>query len=385
MSSVYIIKEGGRTVPMNRVRCENEDVELQALLQQNLDLLPGEQINPEDPRRWLPIKREMPVPDPGTGADRWSIDFLLADQDGVPTFVECKRYSDTRSRREVVGQMLEYAANGHYYWGKDQLRELAEESARNANMSLDGRINDLQPTDIESIDGYFERVQENLREAQLRIIFFLEEAPFELRSVVDFLNTQMERSEVLLVEARQYEREGLSVVAPMLFGYTETARQVKRTAAMKTGGARRKWDIDLFMAHAASLLSQDAVASLKSLHDACLQHGCEISWGTGAKTGSYSIKEPEIAPRSLITISSDGCLSFNFGWLNGEDTKEDARQKLKDLVLLPMEFDVPEGYENKFLSYPVEKWVHQSETLGKLLCELVSEYRSSEQSFAIHS
>jgi hypothetical protein len=30
----------------------------------------------------------------------------------VPTLLEVKRSSDTRIRREVVGQMLDYAANG---------------------------------------------------------------------------------------------------------------------------------------------------------------------------------------------------------------------------------------------------------------------------------
>jgi hypothetical protein len=33
------------------------------------------------------------------------------DQNAVPTLVEVKRSSDTRIRREVVGQMLDYAAN----------------------------------------------------------------------------------------------------------------------------------------------------------------------------------------------------------------------------------------------------------------------------------
>ena len=42
---------------------------------------------------------------------RWLVDRLFLDQDGVPTLVEVKRSSDTRIRREVVGQLLEYAAN----------------------------------------------------------------------------------------------------------------------------------------------------------------------------------------------------------------------------------------------------------------------------------
>ena len=48
------------------------------------------------------------------------------DQFGVPTLVEVKRSSDTRIRREVVGQLLEYAANGPRYWPVEQLRGMFE-------------------------------------------------------------------------------------------------------------------------------------------------------------------------------------------------------------------------------------------------------------------
>lgn len=37
------------------------------------------------------------------------MDHLFVDQDAIPTLVEVKRSSDTRIRREVVGQLLEYS------------------------------------------------------------------------------------------------------------------------------------------------------------------------------------------------------------------------------------------------------------------------------------
>ena len=122
MAKAYIKDEDGTTTPMERIRCKNEDKELQLILEKNPSLLPGDQINPEAPRRWVPIAREMPVPDPRTGTSRWSIDFVFADQSAVPTFIECKRFEDSRARREVIGQMFEYAANGHYYWTKERRR-----------------------------------------------------------------------------------------------------------------------------------------------------------------------------------------------------------------------------------------------------------------------
>lgn len=108
---------------------EVEEV-LQRLLVSNPDLLPGDQINPESPRSWLLVKREMGVPGEVDESDRWSLDHLFLDQDGIPTFVECERASDTRNRREVLAQMLDYAANGITYWSVDRLRQAAAQTPR---------------------------------------------------------------------------------------------------------------------------------------------------------------------------------------------------------------------------------------------------------------
>jgi hypothetical protein len=61
------------------------------------------------------ITREAPVPADDDGVGRWAVDHVFLDQEGIPTLVEVKRSTDTRLRREVVGQMLEYAANAVVY------------------------------------------------------------------------------------------------------------------------------------------------------------------------------------------------------------------------------------------------------------------------------
>ena len=47
----------------------------------------------------------MGVPSQADGGARWALDHLLLDQDAVPTLVAVTGSSDTRIRREVVGQM----------------------------------------------------------------------------------------------------------------------------------------------------------------------------------------------------------------------------------------------------------------------------------------
>lgn len=374
MSMVYILDREGRSTEMRRVQCKNEDLELQRILERNPDLLPGDQIDPDDPRRWLLLKREMPVPHPGTGTDRWSVDFLFADQDGMPTFVECKRFADTRSRREVVGQMLEYAANGHHYWSKDDLREYAEQAASTAGTTLEKSLERLRPSEDLSHEDFFEVVQQNLREGQLRIVFFLEESPMELRSVVDFLNRQMERSEVLLVEARQYENAGMTIVVPTLFGYTEQARMVKRQVTVTRPGSRRTWTLEEYFADAREKLSAEHFGAVRKLYQHSIDLDCQVTLGTGVRRGSFSVKEPTACPRSLITCFSDGELIFNLGWLHGSDAADRMRSRIPEVAQARMGIDIP---PTKDFPLPINKWAPQLAALQAVLDQVVEESRDS--------
>ena len=60
-----------------------------------------------------------------------------------------KRHANTQSRREVVGQVLEYAANAHHYWNREQLREMASESAGKRNYSVEDEFKRLGIRDTE--------------------------------------------------------------------------------------------------------------------------------------------------------------------------------------------------------------------------------------------
>ena len=241
---VYVISEG-TPQKLAQVRCKDEDRELQTVLERNPNLLPGDQIDPDDPRRWLIVKREMPVPGPDTGTDRWSLDFLLVDQDAMPTLVECKRAGDPRARREVVAQMLDYAANGQEYWSKERLCAMASETARKQGRDLETALRELGPVDgATSPDSFFERFRSKLVEGEVRIIFFLEESSRDLRSIAAFLNGQMKCAEVLVVEARQFEHGGARIIVPVLIGYTDQIRKIKETVTISPVSDRPLWTKD---------------------------------------------------------------------------------------------------------------------------------------------
>ena len=118
--SVFVLKDAETLVALQPAEFASED-DFQQLLAKFPPLLSWDQ-NDGSPRRRLLLKREKAIPTEEEGSGRFSVDHLFVDQGGVPTLVEVKRQSDTRLRREVVGQMLDYAANAVVYWPIEQLR-----------------------------------------------------------------------------------------------------------------------------------------------------------------------------------------------------------------------------------------------------------------------
>jgi hypothetical protein len=264
---------------------DSEDI-LQALLARYSDLLPGNQIDPENPRRWLLVSREIGVPAETLSSDRWSLDHLFLDQDAIPTFVECKRSSDTRGRREVVAQMLDYAANGCEHWRMDSLQQAAAETARNEGKALDQELLNLMRSEDEAvIERFWGDVEANLRRGRVRLIFVADETPRELRRLVEFLNEKMADVEVLAIEVKQYIAQGGKAYVPRVIGLTEAARRVKGTN--NTSARRSMTNREEFLANC----SGPAVAFFTSLMGRVQKRGYVLAWGTVGFTIRVKVNE----------------------------------------------------------------------------------------------
>ena len=372
MSRAYKMDlESGTTTELDRIRCVDENKELQALLENNFDLLPGDQIDPEKKRKWLLIKREMPVVDPGTGDDRWSIDFIFADQYGIPTFVECKRFNDTRTRREVIGQMMEYVANGHHYWSAKELLDYSEATYKSAE-ELKKQIDKIRGDSELTSDDFFRLVEQNLRDAKLRLVFFLDESPMELRSVVDFLNKQLMNTEVLIVEARQYEKDNLRIVVPWLFGFTEEARIAQRNSMTETVQSPQDYGEENFFVALTQSVDPSQVQSLISfIADLRQSKGITVSWKKGC-----IIMLPQILKRGIFSIRRDGSLEiYFFFWTPAYSTAITPEQvALVDRFKVGLEklfsIQFTERELNGFPTFPFSKWIEKADELRELTVSL---------------
>ncbi len=255
---------------------------LQALLAEYPKLLPGSQIDSDSPRRWLLVTREMSVPGEEEGAGRWSLDHLFLDQDAIPTLVEVKRSGDTRLRREVVGQMLDYAANAVVYWPVEEIRDKFEARCDAAGADPDEELATLLG-DERDADEFWPRVKTNLQAGRIRLVFVADEIPAELRRVVEFLNSQMDPAEVLAVEIRQYVGEGMKTLVPRVLGQTEQSRQKKSSS----GGRREAITEQEFLSEFDALRSPEEQRAARRLIERARQAGLRMDFGRGQRGSSF--------------------------------------------------------------------------------------------------
>lgn len=272
--------QDGQLVELAESPYDSEAI-LQDWLARHPNLMQGAQMNTVDPRRWLLVSREFSLPGEDGGGGRWSVDHLFIDQDAIPTIVEVKRSSDTRIRREVVGQMLDYASNGAVYWKLEDLRRAFENRCLSEGLDADQEIAAHWAASDGDAEQFWQTVIENLRAGKVRMVFVSDVIPAELKRIVEFLNEQMQPAEVLAVEVRQFVGQGLQTFVPRVIGQTTHAVAKKQRAA---GGSRWTWEqMRPLMLQRNQRTAEVAAAILEWAE----RRGIRIWWGQGSGVGSF--------------------------------------------------------------------------------------------------
>ena len=241
---IFLVRDGGTLLRMNERHYAAEDL-LQRYLSDYPDLLAGDQINPTVPRRWLLVSREIGIPDQEHGADRWSLDHLFIDQDGIPTLVEVKRSTDTRARREVVAQMLDYAANALAYWPVGRLEVAFREASVKQGRDPDDVLADFLGAGIDPA-SYWQTVDDNLQTTRIRLIFLADTIGVELQRIVNLLAEQFRTIEILAVEVKQFLGDDQVAFVPRLVTEPLAIRR-------PDSGPRRQWDMESFLGAVAAM------------------------------------------------------------------------------------------------------------------------------------
>lgn len=224
----------GQLAILDRSSFDSEATLRSLLVRRPDSVIPGALIDESAPRKWLAVATEVVVPVGENCADG-KLDLLLLDQDGVPTLVEAKLSRNRESRRAVVGQLLEYAANATLHWQVDALQAALEKHCEAQGIDPDGALRSLLGDDDDADQAVFwDAVASNLRARRVRLIFLGDRLSVELRRVIAFLNEVTDPTEVLGVEVAQYSDSSNCVYVPRLVGKSRAARGLDR----RQGGGR---------------------------------------------------------------------------------------------------------------------------------------------------
>jgi hypothetical protein len=333
---IYILQDQSKLFPMVETQWDAEH-KLQQLIAEYPDLLGGDQIDVENHRRWLLVTREMPMQGEEPNTTRLSLDHLFLDQDGIPTLVEVKRGSNAQVRREVVGQLLDYAAIATSSLNVRDIQAALSSNGATADSKLETFLGEDA-----NVEEFWQRVQSNLDRGQLRLIVLADSIPAELRRVVEFLNRQMNPAEFLAVEVKQFEYEGQKVLVPRVLGVTEAIRQKKSPVA----AIGKQWDEPMFMA----AIEENVSVEVRTLAEQLLRwitppKVTDIFWGQGMKNGSFIpvIRKGKV-DYQVCRVNSDGIFVFRFDWLNKKPPFDDG----KVLSELLAKINAIPGIRNRF-------------------------------------
>lgn len=302
-SIIYTVDAAGTLTAMRPSEPKSED------FMQKLVAAHPELIADQDGALLL-IRREQPISDREDGSGRWSLDHLFVTRSGVPVLVELKRAVDTRLRREVIGQMLDYAANGTAYW---QGGRIAESFA--ATMAEHGCDADVKLATFLGTAGdpqqFWEQVDANFAAGRIKMVFVADTIPRELARIVEFLNEQM-KADVRAVELSWFESEsGVTALTPRIIGETERAQTEKAARSALPPIGREAW-IEEHLAIFGTATVQAAVTYIQ-LVDQAGGHA-EVTTAQGSIIAVVEVGGDTLYPLALSRYGK-GSVQLNLSYL----------------------------------------------------------------------
>jgi hypothetical protein len=293
--------------------------------------------------RLLILAREFPT---ASGP----IDALGVDGDGDIYVIETKRYENP-DKRLVLAQVLDYGASLWASYGDLAafVARLDTSSRSGHGLTVAEKLQDFYGLDSEGVLEILEAVRANLSQAKFRFVVLMDRLDDRLKTLISFVNANS-RFDVYGVELDFYQHDEFEIIIPTLYG----AEAKKEVAA---GASSQKWNLESFFADAERRVSPEHLPALRSLYEWAKENASEIGWGSGKKTGSFSIRLFDVSARSVLSVYSSGLLQLNFKWLTDDDvSNEFANCFGSDLAQQPG-LQLPNDYLSKYPSIKPDVWV----------------------------
>jgi hypothetical protein len=225
-STPLIVRHVGQVWSAPAVTSYSAESHLQEVLASQPSLLPGVASSP------------VAVREIQTGAG--PLDVLVVDGEGQLTLVECKLASNAQIRREIIGQVLDYASS---LW-------------RMSFHDLDARWRHRHPEGIgiiqslgaeeEEATAVEAALSENLRTGRFNIVLAVDEINDGLRRIVEFLNDRTAPDLSVVAIEMRYARHGdVEILVPTVYG-AELARVKAEKAGVSTSWTED--DVHIYLA-----------------------------------------------------------------------------------------------------------------------------------------
>lgn len=228
--------------------------------------------------QWLLIGREVPIKAEESDVGTWQLDHLFVGSDCRPVLVEVKRSSNPEARRQVVAQMLDYAASFEAEWSADRIRRRREQRDQ---VSRDKLLEEMERVlaagSVDDEDQFWTEVQTQIDAGRIRLLFVADQLSTTLKRIIEYLNNQLRTTEVLGVEVVRHapaDGAGPLVFQPIVHGRSTTGGAKKGPAERITG--------EEFAAAVVSFQGEAVLAAVESLIDALASLDGFSSFGTGS-------------------------------------------------------------------------------------------------------
>jgi hypothetical protein len=185
--------------------------DIQALVHEHPSILPIAEIDPIF-KGAVAVCRELET-------TAGPIDNFLVTPSGLPVLVECKLWRNAEARREVVGQILDYAKELARFTASDLHREVAKRLGRGPSALLD--IVRAAAPDVDEVE-FNDNLTFNLRRGRFLLLLVGDGIRERVEAIADYLQAHAGLHFSLgLVELPIYELpDGGRIIAPRVLAHT---------------------------------------------------------------------------------------------------------------------------------------------------------------------
>lgn len=249
----------------------SNEAHLQELLNDSPDLIPTQDISEGKSSIKLSV-REIGLP--GSG----STDIIGLDELGNIYLIETKLAKNPEVKREVIGQILEYAS---FLWGKTYEEFDALIKGKNGQY-ISEFFESKKYKDWEE-ESFRQTIKSNLENGAFTLFIVVDEINDELRRTIEFLNHRLNIEIYALVLRYFTEGDSIEIMIPQVFGSKPIVRTSSATRNSKI------WDEGSFFKDAGEYLDQAELKIIKNLYDFSNQEG-SVKFGTGFIRGGFSVR-----------------------------------------------------------------------------------------------